>query len=93
MVESIYREVILDSLGGRKHCLLENFFENFYKPKVESDQEVDENYQQLQRIDFNGMLFNIYLNELMKASATIEGQIPDPALKAESGELLRFLYN
>jgi len=68
------------------------FFENFYKPKVESDQEVDENYQQLQRIDFNGMLFNIYLNELMKASATIEGQIPDPALKAESGELLRFLY-
>lgn len=28
----------------------------------------------------------------MKASATIEGQIPDPALKIESGELLRFLY-
>lgn len=68
------------------------FLHNIYEPAVEADQEIDDNYKQLERIDFNGMLFNIYLNELMKASATIEGQIPDPALKAESGELLRFLY-
>lgn len=68
------------------------FIENVYKPKVEGDQEIIESYQQLDRIDLNGMLFNIYLNELMKASASIEGQIPDPALKAESGEFLRFLY-
>lgn len=68
------------------------FFHNIYEPTIEADQEINENYKQLERIDYNGMLFNIYLNELMKASATIEGQIPDPALKAESGELLRFLY-
>ena len=68
------------------------FFNNIYKSAIEADHEVDENFKQLQRIDFNGMLFNIYFNELLKASATIEGQIPDPALKAESGELLRFLY-
>lgn len=68
------------------------FIHNVYKPAIEGDQEICESYNQLQRIDFNGMLFNIYLNELMKASATIEGQIPDPALERESGELLRFLY-
>lgn len=68
------------------------FVENIYKPKVGSDQEVDDSYQQLHRIDLNGMLFNLYLNELMKASASIAGQIPDLSLKAESGELLRFLY-
>lgn len=68
------------------------FIHNIYEPTVNADQEIGDNFKQLQRIDFNGMLFNIYLNELMKAAATIESQIPDPALKAESGELLRFLY-
>ncbi len=68
------------------------FVKNIYNPTVQSDQEINENFQQLQRIDYNGMLFYIYLNELMKASATIAGQVPDPALNAESGEFLQFLY-
>ena len=68
------------------------FIDNIYVPTVEDDEEVEYDYNQLQRIDYNGMFFNIYLNELMKAAATIEGQIPDPALIVESTELLRFLY-
>ncbi len=69
------------------------FVDNIYKPAIKDDQSVDDDFNQLQRIDFNGMLFNIYLNELMKAASTIDGEIPDPCLQAESGELLRFLFN
>ena len=68
------------------------FINNIYTPTIETDPAVDDDFQQLKRIDSNGMLFNIYLNELMKAVATIDGQIPDPCLQAESGELLHFLY-
>ncbi|MFQ6963464.1 MAG: hypothetical protein ACLRR6_04955 [Oscillospiraceae bacterium] len=68
------------------------FIDNVFNPAISEDEIIKDDFSQLQRIDFNGMLFNIYLNELMKAAATIEGQVPDPCLKAESAELLRFLY-
>lgn len=68
------------------------FINNIYTPTIEKDPSVDNDFQQLKKIDSNGMLFNVYLNELMKAVVTIDGQIPDPCLRAESGELLRFLY-
>lgn len=69
-----------------------NFVKNIFNPAVEEAEDVSEDFNQLKRIDFNGMLFNIYLNELMKAASTIAGEIPDPCLTAESAELLRFLY-
>ena len=68
------------------------FVDKIYNPTIAEDPLVDEDYGMLQRIDLNGMLFNIYLNELSKAAASISGQLPDPCLVAESGELLRFLY-
>lgn len=69
------------------------FISDYYKPAIENDSLVEEDFDKLRRIDCNGMFFNIYLNELVKAVATIDGQIPDPCLIAESSELLRFLYN
>lgn len=68
------------------------FVKTIFNPAVEEAEDVSEDFNQLKRIDFNGMLFNIYLNELMKAASTIAGEIPDPCLTAESAELLRFLY-
>lgn len=68
------------------------FVEKIHTPQIENDEAVAYDYVQLERIDYNGMFFNIYLNELMKASSTIVGELPDPCLKAESGELLSFLY-
>ena len=60
------------------------FIDNVFNPAISEDEIIKDDFSQLQRIDFNGMLFNIYLNELMKAAATIEGQVPDPCLKADS---------
>ena len=54
------------------------FVKNIFNPAVEEAEDVSEDFNQLKRIDFNGMLFNIYLNELMKAASTIAGEIPDP---------------
>ena len=68
------------------------FLDSIYKPTITKDPLIDEDYDMLRCIDLNGMLFNIYLNELSKAAASISGQLPDPCLMAESGELLRFLY-
>lgn len=68
------------------------FLETIYNPQIEGNQSLATDYEYLKCIQFNGMLFNIYLNELAKAAATICDQIPDPCLVSESGEFLRFLY-
>ena len=68
------------------------FLDNIFKPLTDTNQSLVDDYNSIKGIDFNGMLFNVYLNELAKAVATIIGQVPDPCLQAESGEFLRFLY-
>lgn len=67
--------------------------ENYIKPKFDKDSELKELYEDLLRIDHNGMFEGILLNEFHKAGMSIYGSIEDPELIAESKEFMRFLYN
>lgn len=69
------------------------FLEDIFNPATKTNKKVKEDFDELKRIDLNGMLFNVYINELLKAVGTIEGEIPDPCLMAESRELLHFLFS
>lgn len=67
--------------------------ENYIIPKFKEDSELEELYNDLLRIDNNGMFTGIMLNEFNKAGLTIHGHVEDPLLFAESKEFMRFLYN
>lgn len=67
--------------------------ENYIIPKFESNLELKELYDDLVKIDNNGMFIGIMLNEFNKAGLTISGSVEDPLLFAESKEFMRFLYN
>lgn len=67
--------------------------ENYILPKFENDLELKELYDDLLKIDNNGMFTGILLNEYQKAGLTVFGSIEDPLLFAESKEFMRFLYD
>lgn len=67
--------------------------EKYIVPKLKNDSELKELYEDLTRIDNNGMFIGIMLNEFSKAGMSIYNQIEDPELFAESKEFMRYLYN
>lgn len=67
--------------------------ENYIIPKFRESEELKELYDDLVKIDNNGMFSGIMLNEFKKAGLNIYGQVEDPLLFAESKEFMRFLYN
>lgn len=67
--------------------------ENYIIPKFRESEELKELYDDLLKIDNNGMFSGIMLNEFNKAGLNIYGQVEDPELFAESKEFMRFLYN
>ena len=67
--------------------------EQYIIPKLNQNADLKELYDDLVRIDNNGMFVGIMLNEFKKAGMSIYGQIEDPELIAESKEFMRFLYN
>lgn len=70
------------------------FFEEEYVPKyILGQDDVYEMYQQLKILDKNGMFLHVLLKEYIKAADGVFGDTPDPCLKAESREIVRFLYN
>lgn len=66
--------------------------ENYIIPKINSDAEFKDLYNDLVKIDHNGMFVHILLNEFKKAGMSIYGEIPDPELIAESKEFMHHLY-
>lgn len=66
--------------------------EKYIIPKMNIDTELKEIYDDLVKIDHNGMFINILLNEFYKAGMSIYGEIPDPELIAESKEFMNHLY-
>lgn len=67
--------------------------ENYIIPEFNKNDELKEIYDDLIRIDNNGMFIGILLNEFKKAGLGIYGNIEDPELHAESKEFMRFLCN
>lgn len=67
--------------------------EKYIFPQMEKDGDLKETYDDLVKIDNNGMFIGILLNEFSKAGMTIYGEIEDPELIAESREFMRYLYN
>lgn len=67
--------------------------EKYIIPKLNADVELKELYEDLCKIDNNGMFVGIMLNEFSKAGMTIYNQIEDPELFAESKEFMMYLYN
>ncbi len=77
--------------GSGSHSL--NYLDNNYiTPKFEADSELKETYNDLVRVDKNGMFVGVLLNEYQKAATKIYGDYPDEELFAESKEFLRYLY-
>lgn len=66
--------------------------EKYIFPQIEENIELKELYNELKRIDNNGMFVHIMLNEFNKAGMSIFGEIEDPQLIAESKEFMNFLY-
>lgn len=66
--------------------------ENYIIPKFAENNELKELYEDLLKIDNNGMFTGIMLNEFNKSGLTIYGHTEDPLLFAESKEFMRFLY-
>lgn len=66
--------------------------EKYIIPKMNNDPELKDIYDDLVKIDHNGMFVNILLNEFQKAGMSIYGEIPDPELIAESKEFMHHLY-
>lgn len=67
--------------------------ENYISPKFKAEPDLQELYNDLLKIDNNGMFIGILLNEFRKAGLSIHGYIEDPLLFAESKEFMRFLYD
>lgn len=67
--------------------------ENYIIPQLNDNIELKELYEDLTKIDNNGMFVGILLNEFYKAGMSIYNQIEDPELFAESKEFMRYLYN
>lgn len=67
--------------------------EKYIIPRLNNDTELKELYEDLTKIDNNGMFTGIMLNEFSKAGMSIYNQIEDPELFAESKEFMRYLYN
>ena len=67
------------------------FYDEIYKRETTEYPSIQSDYSSLKNIDSNGMFAHLYINELYKASAQEVGAVPDPCLKAETGELLHFL--
>lgn len=67
--------------------------EYYIIPKFRENVELKEIFDDLLKIDNNGMFIGILLNEFNKAGLNIYGQVEDPLLFAESKEFMRFLYN
>lgn len=67
--------------------------EKYIIPKLNDDIELKELYNDLIKIDYNGMFIGIMLNEFNKAGMSIYNQVEDPELFAESKEFMRYLYN
>lgn len=66
--------------------------EKYIIPKMNNDTEFKDLYNDLVKIDHNGMFIHILLNEFKKAGMSIYGEIPDPELIAESKEFMNHLY-
>ncbi len=66
--------------------------EKYIIPKMNNNAELKDIYNNLVKIDHNGMFINILLNEFHKAGMSIYGEIPDPELIAESKEFMNYLY-
>jgi len=66
--------------------------EKYIIPKMNNDPEFKDLYDDLVKIDHNGMFIHILLNEFKKAGMSIYGEIPDPELIAESKEFMNYLY-
>lgn len=67
--------------------------EHYIMPKLDGNSELKELYEDLIRIDNNGMFVDIMLNEFNKAGMSLYKRLEDPELFAESKEFMRFLYN
>ena len=80
---------IIASSGSHSLSYLDN---NYITPKFEADNELKETYNDLVRVDKNGMFIGVLLNEYQKAATKIYGEIPDEELIAESREFMRFLH-
>lgn len=66
--------------------------EKYIIPKINNNQYFKDLYDDLVKIDHNGMFVHILLNEFQKAGTSIYGDIPDPELIAESKEFMNYLY-
>lgn len=79
-------------LAESKPSACDYFYENILFATLDKFPEVKDLFNDLDKIDGNGMLINVYLKELVKAGERMENQLPDPCLISESKELLRYLY-
>lgn len=72
--------------------LLDYLDEKYIIPKLNTEYKLNDIYENLVKIDHNGMFVNIMLNEFRKAGMSIYGESPDPELIAESKEFMYHLY-
>lgn len=75
------------------HNALTYLDEKYLIPRLENDEDFKSTYEDLVRIDNNGMFVGIMLNEYYKAATKISGELPDDELIAESKEFMRFLHS
>ncbi|MCL6613163.1 MAG: hypothetical protein K6U03_00860 [Firmicutes bacterium] len=69
------------------------FIEKILNPIISSDEELRQLVDSLFSIDGAGMLTQILIRELVLRANTLTGQPPDEALRVETRQFTKFLYN